>query len=290
MPRILVAGATGRLGMRLVRRLHADGFSVRILARDAARIGLIARHADDVVQADLTAERMPAGICDDVDVVFSCAGASTSLFDIDNAASFERVNHLGNTRLLEAARMAGVGRFIYVAPLGAERLTHTAYGVAHERFVATLRASDMRHTIIRPTGYFSFFGEALRLLHGGVPWTHGDGPWRTNPIHESDLAEFCMLAMMFSGDEEIAVGGPETFTRADILQLARRTLAAGALPGFGDYCRPLRTRENERLAQLLQFGSAVCRIHVVGTAYGSQRLGDYFAAMAASWRPRSHAA
>lgn len=290
MPRILVAGATGRLGMRLVRRLKADGFTVRVLVRDVARLGLLTRHADEVVQADLTAERLPHGVCDDIDVVFSCASASTSLFDVDNDASFEHVNHLGNARLLHAAGDAGVRRFIYVSPLGAERLTHTVYGAAHERFVATLRTSGMRHTVIRPAGYFTFFGEALRLLHGGVPWTHGDGPWRTNPIHETDLAEFCMLAMMFSGDEDVSVGGPETFTRGEILELARRTLARGGVPAVGDYSVPVRRGANRRLDELLDFGSAVCRIHVVGTAYGSQRLSDYFGAMASAWRPRIRAA
>jgi hypothetical protein len=53
---------------------------------------------------------------------------------------------------------------------------------------------------------------------------------------------------------------------------------------------PARRVDNERIAQLVEFGAAVCRVHVVGTAYGTHRLADYFGAMAGAWRPRIRAA
>ena len=283
MTRILVAGATGRLGMRLVRRLKADGHRIRIAVREAGRVGLLARHVDEVVRADLTAAELPEQLCRDVDVVVSCASASTSLFDVADAASFDRVNHDGNARLLAAAERARVRRFMYIAPLGSERLAHTVYGAAHERFIARLRQTDVDAIVVRATGYFSYFAEALRLLHGGVRWPFGDGPWRTNPIHETDLAEFCALALLFSSTREVAVGGPQVLTRAEIRQLAERAITQVRTNVVGDYTATVRADENPRRRALLEFAAAVSRIHVVGTAYGTLTLEDHFTALAAAW-------
>jgi uncharacterized protein YbjT (DUF2867 family) len=283
--RILVAGATGRLGMRVVRNLHAEGWQVRALVRDPARLGLLRRYVDDVVTADLTASTLPAGVCDGIDIVFTCAGASTDIADSDTAG-FDAVDHRGNARLLDAAVRADVQKFMYVTPLGAERLTHTACGAAHQRMVEALRGARIAATVVRATGHFSCMAEALRLLHAGAGWTWGTGPWRTNPIHEADLADFCCRAID-SPRFEVTVGGPATFTRAELLELARSVLAGAGRAPLPRAPRATTVWAGARIAEVMEFAGAVSRLHVEAPAHGSHRLEDYLVAAAATWRRRA---
>ncbi|HSJ16317.1 MAG TPA: NAD(P)H-binding protein [Longimicrobiales bacterium] len=269
--RILVAGGTGRLGTRLVRRLVLEGHRVRVLTRHPERHAAAA-HGVDLVRGDLTATVDPV-VCDGIDVVFSCASASARLLDADDDTTFENVNHYGNVSLLRAALRAGVQKFVYLAPLGAERLAHTAYGGAHERFVQTLQRSTLPHVVVRPTAGFDYIREALLLLRAGHPWLFGESAQATNPIQEDDLAGFCVGAL-HADQVEVAVGGPRSFTRFEIARIARTALA-DAPPRYGVPARldrPVLRRTNRRVRDLLEFGTAICGLDVIGPAHGTRDL------------------
>lgn len=287
MMRVLVAGATGRLGMRLVRRLRGEGCWVRALVREPERIGLLRRHIHEVVQGDLTTA-VPPEACEGIDVVFSCAGASTRVLDGHNESSFESVNHYGNVGLLRAALRARVQRFLYVAPLGADRLAHTAFGGAHERFVEVLHRSPMSHTVIRPTVYFEHVDEAVTLLRAGHGWTLGSGGARTNPIHEADLADYC-VGVLDAREDEVAVGGPAVFTRDQVAALARQAVAGqhGEAPAQHDaraaVASALRV-SNRRVRELLEFSAEISRMDVVGPPYGAHDLQTHLLALNAGRR------
>ena len=107
----------------------------------------------------------------------------------------------------------------YVSLACARNLMHTEYARAHERFVDSLAASGLPHTIVRPSGFYGFLVEFLRMAWKNRGIVIGDGRAQTNPIHEGDVARACVEAL--TGDHrEMPVGGPETYTRAKIVQLA----------------------------------------------------------------------
>lgn len=281
---VLIAGSSGRLGRRLVRRLHAAGYRIRVLTRQPDRLAPLADCIDEIVQGDLTAGMDPAA-CEGAALVFSCASASTRLLDAEDETSFENVNHYGNVGLLRAALRAGVGKFIYIAPLGAERLVHTAYGGAHERFVQTLHRSPMAHTVVRAAAGFEAVEEAMILLRAGHPWLFGESEARTNPIHEEDLADFCVRAVA-EDTTELSVGGPRVLSRFEIARLARVALAQspGCYGARDTITRPVLRRTNRRIRDLLAFGSAICTLDVVAPAFGTRDLAQHLTAFAAHGR------
>jgi nucleoside-diphosphate-sugar epimerase/predicted dehydrogenase len=111
-PRILVTGASGFLGGRLVEVLSARGTPVRGATRLVAR----ARQLPGVewVQCDLAREDGWRSALCDVETVFHCAalcGAPGSLRE------YEEANVQGTLRLLGLAADAGVKNFIYVSSM-----------------------------------------------------------------------------------------------------------------------------------------------------------------------------
>jgi 2-alkyl-3-oxoalkanoate reductase len=111
-PRILVTGASGFLGGRLVEVLSVQDTSVRATTRLLSR----ARQLPGVqwVQCDLTQEEALRHALCEVETVFHCAalcGAPGSLRE------YEEVNVEGTKRLLRLASECGVKHFIYVSSM-----------------------------------------------------------------------------------------------------------------------------------------------------------------------------
>jgi uncharacterized protein YbjT (DUF2867 family) len=281
MTRVLVAGATGHLGRRIVPELRRRGYDVRILVRDASSLGTpLQRHVESVVNGDLTRPATIAGICKDVDVVLSCAGAPKTLGRARDRRSFHDVDFVGNGNLLDEAERAEVGKFVYVSVLYSGLSAHTAYIAAHEEFVRRLTTSRLEHTVMRPTGYFSFFDEMLRQAARGRLPVIGDGSARTNPIHEQDLAEACVAAIAQS-EREIELGGPAIYSREEIARLAFEALGTPArlvrLPALALRAAGLVTRPfNPRLAALLEFGAVVSQVDAIAPRRGTRDLLWYF--------------
>jgi len=281
MERVLVAGASGRLGRHVVEELRGRGFRVRALSRNPARLAAL---ADEAVRGDLLDPASLAAACAGVDAVFSCAGASMDLNGITDRRRPLRVDWAGNRNLLAAAESAGAQRFAYVSVFGGRTMRHLEYTGAHERFVDELAGSAMEHTIIRPTGFFHLFGEILKMARCGRAVVIGDGTARTNPVHEADLARVCADALA-GGAREVEVGGPETFSREEIVRLAFRVagrepritrVPPGVFRGMAAVTKPF----NPRIAALVSFVAAVSTADCVAPAHGSRRLEDFFRAHA----------
>lgn len=277
MERVLVAGASGQLGRHVLDELRRRGYRVRALTRRPERL---AARAEETVRGDLLDPASLRAACEGADVIFSCAGAAMNLDAVRDRRGPLEVDWGGNRNLLAAARGAGVRRFIYVSVFGGQAMRHLEYTDAHERFVDELAASGMDHTIVRPTGFFSFFGEIANMARRGRGIVISDGAARTNPIHEVDLAVVCANAVA-GGARDIDAGGPETFTRDEIVRVAFRAIGReprvthvppGVFRAAAAVARPL----NRRLAALLAFGAEVSQVDCVAPAHGTHRLEDFF--------------
>ena len=284
MQRVLVAGATGTLGCAAVAELVSRGHHVRALVRAPERAQGVA--AQEMVRGDLENPASLASACAGVDAVLSCAGASMRLGGMRDRRSFAEVDHLGNRALLRAAERAGVRRFVYVSLYGADALAGTTYADAHERMVGELAGARLEHSVVRPAGFFSFLGELVRMAARGRGVVIGDGTARTNPIHELDVAVACADALA-GGAAEIPAGGPDVFTRRELVELAFRAVGrepriTHVSPGVFRVLATLSRPLNPRLAALLEFGSAVSLIDSIAPVRGTRRLEDYFRDVAAS--------
>ncbi|MFQ5737789.1 MAG: SDR family oxidoreductase [Acidobacteriota bacterium] len=118
--RTLVTGGAGFIGSHLVERLLADGHQVTVAdnfstgrienlkaVRDHPRLG--------VVTVDVSDSSRTRGLCANVDWVFHLAALADIVPSIRRPLEYHRVNVDGTLSILEAARLAGVKRFVYAA-------------------------------------------------------------------------------------------------------------------------------------------------------------------------------
>ncbi|NEM90399.1 SDR family oxidoreductase [Galbitalea soli] len=110
--RILVTGATGYIGGRLVPRLLEAGHEVRVLARDPRRLsGVPWSDRVDVVLGDLTDPVSVRAAVSDIDVVYYLVHAMAS------GGDFEKTESTAAHVVAEAAVRAGVSRIVYLGGL-----------------------------------------------------------------------------------------------------------------------------------------------------------------------------
>jgi uncharacterized protein YbjT (DUF2867 family) len=280
--KVLVAGAGGMLGRHLLKELTSRGYGVRAMVRDACTMA--GEEELDVFDCDARRPESLAGACEGIGVVVSALGATLALRYTPPNAGYRDVDLGANLNLLAEARRAGVRRFVYVSLYGAEALCGLGYVDAHEEFVAALRSSGVSYTVVRPTGFFYVFGEIFKMAARGRAFLVGDGRARTNPVHEADVARACADAVG-SDESEIAVGGPEVYTRREATELAfaalgRRPKITSVPAGLvRTLVAPLKLFDR-RLYDFLQFGVAVGTLDVVAPAYGTRTLAEYFRQLA----------
>lgn len=284
MKRVLVAGATGQLGRHVCRELKRRGYSVRALVRDERRLDAIRADVDETRVGDVTRPETLRGACAGVEAVISAAAAPLTLDFEERGATHESVDHLGNKNLLAEALASGVSKFVYVSVYGARAMRGLEYVDAHERFVAELRQSGVAFAVVRPTGFFSAMAEILKMAARGPVMSVGHGASRTNPIHEADLAAVCVDAL--EGDaQEVEAGGPETYTRREITELAfdalgkKPRLVRVPAAVFAPALLPLKLL-HPRLHALMHFLVAVAQRDAVAPAHGERSLKDYFRELA----------
>ncbi len=109
--KILVTGATGKVGSRLAKRLAQRGHHVRALVRDPTRAVDLRSVDIELAKGDLLAPDSLATAVRDVDAVVHCA----AFFRGATAEQAHEVNDLGTQHLGNAARVAGVKRFVFTS-------------------------------------------------------------------------------------------------------------------------------------------------------------------------------
>jgi nucleoside-diphosphate-sugar epimerase len=110
--KILVTGATGKVGSRFVPRLLAKGYQVRILVRDEAKAEDLAALGAEVAIGDLFEEATLAPAVGGVDAVIHLAALFRTFTDNEGIV---KTNHAGTIAVADAAIAAGIKRFIFVS-------------------------------------------------------------------------------------------------------------------------------------------------------------------------------
>ncbi len=275
---ILIAGASGAVGFECLRLARKWGAPIRTLSRSQQNAERLKKSATEVVVADASLPGALSAICRGVHTVVSCLGAPVDPGAPDKQ-SFRDIDTAANLALLDEAREHGVRRIVYVSVYLQAAYSRTAYVKAHEEVVRRIRESGLDYTIVRPTGIFSAFAAMLDVARKGVLPRIGDGSARTNPIHPADVAA-AVSRHIAEGPRDVSVGGPETFTRAQIAHLVFHALGKspriiGVPSAMVRLSADAMKRWNPRMAELTEFLIEASTHDCIAPVAGKKKLLDY---------------
>src|ERR687884_868131 len=204
--KILVVGATGRIGSAAVERLLEAGFEVRALVRRAEKGARLGSLGAEVAVGDATAPDTLGPAMQGCSGMFSALGAGPG------RGAPEMVEYRGNLNLLSAARSAEVRRFVYSSVHLADHPLAQKVGAFREkaRFEKELLAAeDVSSTILRP----AIFMETLyMMLQGSVAYIPGSQRRPVSFIAARDIARAAARAFQADLLGRYELAGPETVT------------------------------------------------------------------------------
>ena len=208
---ILVTGGSGFVGGHVVRALVGAGVRVRVLVRDARGAARLDGVNCEIARGDMT----------DVASLRAAVEGCTAVVHLvailhGKPRDFDRVMISGTASLLEAAKGAGVARFVQMSALGTSELTKDTVPYYRAKWVMeeAVRASGLGHAILRPSFVFAGDGGALaqfaRIARlAPVTPVIGSGNQRLQPIWADDLARAVVLAAKSDRDLLVELGGPD---------------------------------------------------------------------------------
>lgn len=227
---LFLTGASGFIGQRTLPRLVDAGHELRCLTRSPRED----RGAITWVEGDLTRPETYASALEGADAVVHL-GALTGKAPADEHL---RVNQAGTEALARAAAAAGVERFVFVSTIAARYPETRAYPYARAKAAAeaTVRASDLAWTILRPTIVLGpaspLYGSLAGLAKAPVTPVFGDGRTRIQPIHVQDVADAVVdtLDDPETVRQAIDLGGPDVLTFDGFMKKLRAAQGKGEGP------------------------------------------------------------
>jgi NADH dehydrogenase len=225
---ILVSGGTGFIGTAVVAELKRRGEEVAVLGRSAAKIK--ARFGDivEVRQADVRDPATLGGVFTGVDTVINCVQFPN--YPIENkrrGLTFKAVDLAGTRNQVDAAKTAGVRRFVYLSGVGVAPDAAKHWFRAKAEAEAYLEASGLEWTVVRPSWVYGPGDKSLNRLIGFsrfLPFVpnFGDGKQPMQPAFIDDVGRVVAEAALSSAcvNERLEIGGPEVLSMDAVLKTA----------------------------------------------------------------------
>jgi len=222
---LLLTGATGSIGSRLLPLLLERGEEVRCLVREPRRLG--ARRVDvQIALGDLGEMSDPYLVRQALRGVDTVIHLAASIRD-QPPKRIEELNGLATVRLLRAAERSGVGRFHFFSALDAQAAQRTRFFRAKWLAEQAVLSSSLQTTVFAPSIVYDHSDPWITLLRRfsflPVLPVSGEGLAQFQPIWAADVAR-CVVGALAAAEPRprYELAGPETLTYDQMSDLVSR--------------------------------------------------------------------
>jgi uncharacterized protein YbjT (DUF2867 family) len=229
---VLIVGATGNLGGQVLRELLARGKTVRALVRPGSDVSGLPKERVEIVRGDMLDPPSLAPAMSGVSAVVSSAIGYSRRREGDSL----RTDTEGNRNLVDAAKQAGVPRFVFLSILACDLAREVPHFWAKKLTEDRLAEQGVPFVALRPGAFLGGPWVKAALDHGQVIGMTPEGI-RITYVAPAEVARALALAV----DEPRALGqridlgsdralsGPEL---AELLgRLLGRPLKLGSMQG-----------------------------------------------------------
>ena len=227
----MLTGATGYVGGLVLERLLDEGWSMRVLVRDASKLEASVRQRVEVAEGDAES---------DEDLARAMAGAKVAWFLMDSMGGdgdFAKTERSIAEAFAKAAAGSGVERIVYLGGLhpGEEDLSeHLASRVAVGEILmgSGVPTAAIHAGVVMGAGSASF--DMLRTLTERLPAAGGPA-WLRNqiqPIDAADVVHYLVAAADLPAEvnHPFDVGGPDRLSYAEMMRGSARVRGLGPRP------------------------------------------------------------
>jgi uncharacterized protein YbjT (DUF2867 family) len=221
---LLLTGATGSIGSRLLPLLLESGEDVRCLVREPRRLG--PRRVDvQIALGDLGEMSDPYLVRQALRGVDTVIHLAATIRD-QPPKRIEELNGLATVRLLRAAERSGVERFHFFSALDAFAAQRTRFFRAKWLAEQAVASSPLATTVFAPSIVYDHSDPWITLLRRfsflPVLPVSGQGRARFQPIWAEDVARCVVAALAGEARPRHELAGPETLSYDDMSDLVSR--------------------------------------------------------------------
>jgi NADH dehydrogenase len=222
---LLVTGGTGFVGHNLVKRLREEGRGVRCLVR-SGESAYLSELGAEVVRGDVLDPASLSGVMNDCRVVIHLVGVWRASRDIHR-----RLHIQGTANVVEAAKAAGVRRFIYISAMGVSLGIPTTFYQTKGESEGAVKRAGLEYIIFRPAviiGPGDEFTTALvdMIKKSPVVPVLGDGRVRFQPLWVGDMVDCLAKAVDPAGiiNRTYDIAGPDILSYDQLLDTVMQVL------------------------------------------------------------------
>lgn len=221
---LLLTGATGSVGSRLLPLLLERGEDVRCLVREPRRLG--PRRVDvQIALGDLGEMSDPYLVRQALRGVDTVVHLAATIRD-QPPRRIEELNGLATVRLLRAAERSGVKRFVFFSALNASVAQRTRFFRAKWLAEQAVASSSLQTTIFAPSIVYDRSDPWITLLRRfsflPVLPVSGEGRARFEPIWANDAARCVIAALEWGERPRYELAGPEVLSYDEMSDLVSR--------------------------------------------------------------------
>jgi len=221
---LLLTGATGSIGSRLLPLLLESGEDVRCLVREPRRLGEW-RVDVQIALGDLGEMSDPHLVRQALRGVDTVIHLAATIRD-QPPKRIEELNGLATVRLLRAAERSGVQRFHFFSALDAFAAQRTRFFRAKWLAEQAVDSSPLETTVFAPSIVYDHSDPWITLLRRfsflPVLPISGNGKARFQPIWAADVARCVVAALSAEARPRYELAGPETLTYDQMSDLVSR--------------------------------------------------------------------
>jgi uncharacterized protein YbjT (DUF2867 family) len=225
MKKVLVIGASGFVGRHLAKKLSADGYSVRCLARTPDKIRDLAKAGCELVQGDISEPASLQNALKSMDAVYITIHTIAAQPANKGSKDYVDVELNGLQNIVSACRENGVSRVIYVTFLGAAPDAKSTWIRGRWKAEQLLLKSGLDATIIRPGMIAGIGGQGFNAVVGNAKrrfaFVMGSGRQRFRCIAITDLVYYIEGVLNEPGayGQAYDVGGDEILNITQMIDI-----------------------------------------------------------------------